>query len=153
MASTRNPWNRSSRCIFNFRLMLIFLLLSVIHLVEAWLEETVIELKNPHISTYSILNKREHFRSAILAGMWLFSAMAAAYHVHALWLMPALLVNRRIFFDYPLIIIRDRPRYKYEGNDWWTVNFFKRVFTTNGRLVELALELVITGGCIYKFLS
>lgn len=131
--------------------MLILLLLTVIHLVEAWLEDVVIELKNPHIPEYSVLNRREHFRSAVLAGLWLFSAMASAYQVHTLWLMPALIVNRRIFFDYALIIFRDRPRHKYEGNDWWTVNFFKRIFTTHGRLIELAFELAITAGCIiYK---
>lgn len=132
--------------------MIILLVLSVVHLLEAWLEEVVIELKNPHIPEYSVLNKREHFRSAVLAGSWLFAASAAAYHLQEYWIMPALFVNRRIFFDYPLIIFRDRPRHRYEGDDWWTRNFFKRVFSTNGRLIELSFELVITAGSIYMSL-
>lgn len=133
--------------------MIVLLIISIIHLLEAWLEQVVISLKNPYVPEYSVWNRREHFRSAVLAGTWLFSAIAVAlYYQHNYWILPALIVNRRIFFDYLLIIFRDRPRRQYEGNDWWTVNIFRRIFGTNGRMIELGLCIGVTIFSIFKSL-
>ncbi len=130
--------------------MITWIFLTVIHILESWLEDVVIELKNPHIPEYAVVNRREHFRSAVLAAAWLTAALYAALFNEQYWIVAALIVNRRLFFDYPLILFRDRPRNKYEGNDWWTVHVFRPVFGTNGRLKELAAELGITIFCLYK---
>lgn len=124
--------------------MIILLYLSVIHLLEAWLEKVVIDLKNPYISDYALKNRQEHFRSAVLAAAWSFAAISALVHYEqAYWLIPAVVVNRRMFFDYPLIIFRDRPRRLYEGNDWWVKRFIW-VFRERGRLKELFAETILT---------
>jgi hypothetical protein len=129
------------------------IILSVIHLLEAWLEEVVINLKNPYTSVYSNLNHQEHFRSGVLAGAWLFSAVYASCFHSDFWILPGLIVNRRIFFDYGLILFRRRPHNKYEGNDWWVMNFFIPIFGRLGRLYELGITLLVMAGSIYLTLK
>lgn len=132
--------------------MIVFAFLSVIHLLEAWLEVPVIGMKDAGLNNYSALNKQEHFRSAVLAASW----MAAAFTVVIMftkeyWILPALFVNRRVFFDYPLILFRQRPRNKYEGNDWW-VNKFRWLFR-GSRIAELVTTLAISIFCIVQIIK
>jgi hypothetical protein len=128
-------------------------ILSVIHLLEAWLEQVVIGLKNPTLSIYNRLNHQEHFRSAVLAGCWLGAAAYVCCYNSEYWILAGLIVNRRIFFDYGLIIFRHRPGNKYEGNDWWVMNIFIPLFGRTGRLKELVLTLLITITSIYLTLK
>jgi len=124
--------------------VIALILLSFIHVLEAWLEEMVIFLKNPTIKDYDKANHKEHFRSAVFSAT--LSAIAITYvivHTTDYWLIPELVINRRIFFDYTDILIRKRPRFLYEGNDWWK-GFFVKIFGKKGRTKELLLELAIT---------
>jgi hypothetical protein len=131
----------------------VLIILSVVHLLEAWLEEVVIDLKNPNLSIYNKLNHEEHFRSGILAAGWLTIAIYASCFNSDFWIIPGLMVNRRVFFDYGLIIFRDRPGNKYEGNDWWVMNIFIPIFGRLGRIRELFLTLLITAASIYLTLK
>jgi hypothetical protein len=128
----------------------IFGLLSIIHLLEAKLECYVIGMKSPYISHYAEINHKEHLWSAVLAGAWLTPAVLAAFYFHAYWMLGPLVLSRRVFFDYGLILFMDYPRKEYTGNDWWVRKVFKPVFGKNGRLIELALELLTILFCIIK---
>lgn len=128
----------------------IFGLLSIIHLLEAKLECYVIKLKNDFVSHYSGLNHKEHLWSAVLAGAWLTPAVLAAFYFHAYWMLGPLVLSRRVFFDYGLILFMDYPRKEYTGNDWWVRKVFKPVFGKNGRQIELVLELLAVLFCIIK---
>lgn len=131
--------------------MIVLICLSIIHLLEAWLEVVVIDLKNASLTSYNRLNKAEHFRSAVLAGSWMLCAIAVVvFLTKEYWMIPALVVNRRNFFDFPLSIFRKRPLDKYEGNDWW-VKKFKFLFGGN-RVVEFIVTMAITIFCIVKTL-
>lgn len=129
--------------------IVIWVWLSVIHLVEAKLEGYVIALKNPYIPKYTSWNHKEHFWSAVLAATWFSFAASGAAYFHCYWLIPALLVNRRIFFDYGLILFEEWDRKSYTGNDWWKTKFFMPVFGKNGRQKELVLTVLITAASIY----
>jgi general stress protein CsbA len=131
----------------------VLIILSVIHLLEAWLEEVVIDLKNPNLPYYTSLNHQEHFRSSVLAVAWLIPAVYVACYNSNFWIIPGLVVNRRIFFDYGLILFRDRPGNKYEGNDWWVMNIFIPIFGRLGRIKELVLTALITAASIYLTLK
>jgi hypothetical protein len=134
--------------------MMVLIAISIIHLCEAWVERVVIDLKNPYIPAYSRLNHEEHFRSAVLAFIYMLCATGVViYYTHDMWLLPAIAINRRIFFDFGLIIFRDRPVGVYEGDDWWTKNVFIRIFGRKGRVIELLLELSVTAFCIVKTLT
>jgi hypothetical protein len=128
----------------------IFGLLSLIHILEARLEYFVIELKDTFVSHYSDINHKEHLWSAVLAGAWLTSAILAALYFHAYWMIGPLVLSRRVFFDYGLILFMDWPRKEYTGNDWWVRKFFKPIFGKDGRQIELVLELLIILFCIIK---
>lgn len=128
----------------------VWVILSLIHIQEARHEVQVIGLKNPYHKDYDIRDAREHRESAILAAMWLFCAcLVAVYFQNNWWILPALIVNRRIFFDFMLIILMDWDFKKYTGRDWW-MKRFKYVFGANGRLKELISELAITAASIIK---
>jgi hypothetical protein len=127
--------------------MIALILYSVIHLLEAWLEQVVIDMKNGTSLNYDRLNHTEHFRSALLSVAWFTCFLSAIVALQFYWLIPAFVVNRRIFFDYTLIIFRHRPAHKYEGDDWWVKRIVK-VFGKNGRVKELLVELLITAVCI-----
>jgi len=129
--------------------MIVFAFLSLIHLLEAWLEVPVIAVKNTKLVNYAAFNKQEHFRSAVLASSWLAAAFAVVIvYTKEYCMLPALFVNRRMFFDYPLILLRNRPKNKYEGNDWW-VNKFRWLFR-GSRIAELVTTLLIAAACILK---
>jgi|GEM_PF-5431054 len=130
----------------------ILAILSIIHLLECWNEVRVIALKNPYLPDYDERNRKEHFSSAVLASAWLAVFIYFSFDRYgndAWWILPALVVNRRIFFDYALIIWMDWSYYKYQGNGWWD-RMFKSVFGTNGRVKELGVELCITVFSIIK---
>jgi hypothetical protein len=127
-----------------------FGILSITHLIEARLECFVIGMKNPYISDYSYMNHKEHLWSAVLAGAWLCPNILAALYFHSFWLIPAMLINRRIFFDYSLTLLLKWDTKRYTGNDWWKEKFFVPVFGKNGRQIELAVEIVVTIFCIIK---
>lgn len=127
---------------------IILTTLSLIFLAEAWLEQAVIDLKNPYIHQYSTLNQREHFRSAVLAVM-----ITVPFYEVAVWqglygLCPAIFVNRRLFFDLPLKILRGRTWYRYEG-DGAVDTFCRRLFGVNGAWKEMLLHMLVTLLSIY----
>lgn len=128
----------------------VFGLLSIIHLCEAKLETFVIGLKNPYMPKYSYLNRKEHLWSAVLAGAWLACAILATLYFKCYWIIPALILNRRIFFDYGLIVFEDWDREEYGGNDWWVQKVFIPIFGINGRKKELIIELLIVIASIIK---
>jgi len=133
--------------------LLLFAGYSVFHILEAWLEQVVIDLKNPSLTNYHELNRKEHLRSAIYAtyvALLIWTVPLSLWHC---WpLLPAIVLNRRIFFDYALILFRQRPNPAlYEGDDWW-VHRFKAIFGPKGRNKELAVTLVITIASIIWFL-
>lgn len=136
-----------------FIVFFIFIGYTLIMIVEAWLEAIVIALKNDTISNYAELNKKEHFRSAVYAALVTAVIWIPTFLTYNCWqLLPAVLVNRRIFFDYLLILFRKRPNPSlYEGNDWW-VQRFKAIFGPKGRDRELVVELAITLGSIVWFI-
>jgi hypothetical protein len=126
--------------------------ISLLFLVEAWLEEVVIELKHGAVQNYARLNRQEHFRSSVFAAILILSASVTAFFWEQdPWSLPAIVVARRIWFDYALIIFRDRPRNRYEGNDWWGLRLAV-LFGKKGRIRELAVTIALTIFCIYKSL-
>lgn len=132
--------------------MISLAIISLLFLVEAWLEVVVIELKNGATPNYARLNRQEHFRSGVFAAILILSASVTAYYWELQpWSLPAIAVSRRNWFDYPLILWRDRPRNLYEGNDWWAKKLTP-IFGRKGRIRELAVTVAITLFCIYKSL-
>lgn len=131
--------------------ILIFVTYSLTNLCEAWLEEIVIDLKNTQLPFYNPLNRKEHSRSLILAVLIMAPYMAVALYLKQYWLIPAILFNRRIFFDFPLALFRGRPAALYEGNDT-TGRILAGIFGKRGRIRELALTLVITLGSLFMSL-
>ena len=127
--------------------MIALLTISLWFTVEAWLEVPVIALKNGAHPDYVKLNKQEHFRSAVLAALTIAGALIYPIITGQWFIIPAVIINRRIFFDWALIVRRDRPRHKYEGDDWWA-NFFRRIFGANGRFKEHVAEIVWSVACI-----
>lgn len=131
--------------------MAILFFLCMIYVLEAWLEVPVIELKNINHPDYTRLNKQEHFRSAVWAGVVMISAAALLCFYNDYWLIPAAFLARRIWFDYLLILLRRRPKKLYEGNDWWN-NKLSALFGKNGRQRELILEVLVFKTCILMHL-
>lgn len=119
---------------------------TVIFLAEAWLEVIVLQLKyNPPIR----LDQQEHFRSGVLACLVLSPFVACACLNGLYWLLPALLVNRRMVFDPALKLLRKpcRRLYKYEGTGPVDA-FCTKIFGRNGAGIEISLELAATAGCL-----
>lgn len=132
--------------------MISLAVISLLFLAEAWLEDVVIELKNGATPNYARLNRQEHFRSSVFAAILILSASVTAFFWEVdPWTLLAIPVSRRIWFDYSLIIFRDRPRNLYEGDDWWGKRL-AAVFGRKGRIRELAVTVAITLFCIYKTL-
>jgi hypothetical protein len=128
--------------------LLIILLYSAICLAEAWLEEVVIELKDPYHSNYDVLNNIEHTRSLIYAMLVAVPFLLIAWHYHYYWLLPAIVVNRRMCFDFPLKHFRNKPIKLIEGTGPFD-SFFRMIYGTNGGWLEFITHIVITGLSIY----
>lgn len=125
-------------------------MISLLFLVEAWLEEVVIELKHGAVQNYARLNRQEHFRSSVFAAILILSASVTVFFWEQdPWALPAIVVSRRIWFDYALILFRDRPRNRYEGNDWWGMRLAE-LFGKKGRIRELAFTAAVTAFSFYK---
>jgi len=123
--------------------MIYLILLCLIFVAEAYLEKIVIDLKNGSLSDYIKLNKQEHFRSAIYSALVILSFCLFFYHLHFYFLIVNAIIARRIFFDYVLILVRNRPnKGVYEGTDTW-VKIFSTIFGKRGRNIELLVSLAI----------
>lgn len=135
-----------------FLILLFQAMHSITNLVEAWLERVVIDLKNDSLSNYRRLNAQEHTRSFIYS-----SAVASPYVIAALflglyWIIPPLLINRRMVFDPSLKLFRGRKLARYEGNGP-VDNFCKSIFGRNGAHWEVLVELAITVACTWYQLA
>jgi hypothetical protein len=122
--------------------LLIFLLYSAICTAEAWLEVIVIELKDPRLADYSELNRKEHLRSLVYAVLVAAPFLLVTWYYHFYWLIPAIIVNRRIFFDFFLKHLRDRPKFLIEGKGPFD-SFFRMIYGQRGGWYELITEAVI----------
>lgn len=127
--------------------MIILCLYIISCLLEAWNEVAVIDLKNPDLPRYQVLNHQEHFRSGVWAAYLMGMAVMAAILCYDYWIVAAIFVSRRAFFDYALALWRSRPTSIYEGNDWWE-NVFVNVFGKRGRKKELLVECLIIATAI-----
>jgi hypothetical protein len=111
------------------------------------LESIIIKLKNPNLTDYSSLNRQEHRWSAI----YYLAVVALATGISILttgltWeILPfafTLLINRRIFFEYSLKIMRGRPIEKIEGDQPLDI-LVRKVLGKNGGWKELFLLLLL----------
>lgn len=121
---------------------LIFLY-PLINLAEAWLEVIVIELKDPRLNNYSDLNRKEHSRSLALAILMAipFLFIAAVFQLY--WILPALVINRRLLFDQPLKALRKKRIRDIEGKGPFD-SFFRMIYGPRGGWYELITEVIIT---------
>lgn len=99
----------------------LFIIISMIaysgaNVLEAWLETTVIALKDPKLKSYTKLNEEEHARSLMFAAAILAALLPLYIATGALWCIPALIVNRRLFFEFSLKKMRHRRMWLYEGS-------------------------------------
>ena len=122
---------------------IILFLYSATNIAEAWLEQVVIELKDPRLKNYHDLNQKEHNRSLVFAVLVAIPFVLIACYYSLYWMLPAIAVNRRIFFDFFLKLFRKRPTWKIEGKGPFD-NFFKKIYGEKGGWYELATEVVIT---------
>ncbi len=114
-------------------------------IAEAWLEVVVIALKDASLSEYKALNRIEHFRSGVYSFTVAFPYILASVYLGYYWYIPAILINRRLFFDPALKLLRS-PRRRlslYEG-DGPIDNFFAGIFGRNGAKWEILLEALAT---------
>jgi hypothetical protein len=119
--------------------ILIQVVVFILCLIEAWLEETVIALKNPSHPQYIKLNKKEHQLSALY---WL--VMVCIYVLLSVdrisawyWLVVVLVISRRTYFEYALKLFRKGKRVKdIEGDQFWDT-LSRRIFGKKGGYWEL----------------
>lgn len=122
---------------------LLLIIPTIIFFLEAYLEVIVIALKNGSLSNYDSLNRKEHVRSAMFAAGILSPFVLTAIFFHFYWLIPAILINRRLVFDPMLKIMRKRTMRKYEGTGP-VDQAFSRIFGIEGALWEIVCEFVLT---------
>lgn len=126
---------------YALKIQLGFALLGI---AEAWLEVVVIALKNPSLLNYNTLNRREHQRSAVywLAMVAVFISVAPTWQTD-IYLVPALIFNRRVFFEYALKIFRPGKRMQnIEGNMFWD-NLSRSLLGKRGGYYELAICIAV----------
>lgn len=115
--------------------------ISLLGIVEAWLEKIVILLKNPSLMNYAKLNKKEHELSGLywFAQVMLYVAISWG-EVHYWYLLIIVLVfNRRVFFEYSLKLFRSGKRFSdIEGDQFWD-RLSRGVFGKTGGYWELAV--------------
>lgn len=124
-------------------LAFIHLFFIVINWIEAKLETYVIAMKNPALPNYAALNRLEHRWSGIYyAGICMLalgvSALAMGLTCKIIPAAFSLMVNRRIFFDYSLKIMRKRPIKAIEG-DQPLDTVIRKFLGANGGYLELVL--------------
>lgn len=130
--------------------MITLIVISLLFLCEAWLEVVVIDLKDGNHNSYSKLNRQEHFRSAVFACMLIVCGCVTAFFWEQdPWSLPAIVASRRIWFDFPLALFRNRNPRLYEGYDWWA-DLFRKIFGQRGRVRELVATIAVTLFCIIK---
>lgn len=134
-------------------LAFIHLFFIVLNPIEAKLETYVIAMKNPALPNYTALNRLEHRWSGIYyAGLCVLALGVSALVLGITWkVLPAafsLLVNRRIFFDYSLKIMRKRPIKNIEG-DQPLDTFVRKVLGSKGGYVELVLLFIALIGTYF----
>lgn len=123
--------------------MITLLAICILFYIEAWLEEVVIKLKDSSLPNYAELNKEEHKRSLVFSSFLVVCCVALLIVYQQYYLIVPALISRRIFFDYSLIVLRDRPRDLYEGNGGVDA-IFSNIFGKNGRKKELITEIAVS---------
>jgi hypothetical protein len=134
-------------------LYLVLITYSIVNVIEARLERTVIALKNPSLTNYSQLNRDEHRWSGFYYGGVCMIGVLVGYLLFGFtWkLLPVmflLLVNRRIFFEFTLKRFRNRKLRDIEGDQPLDV-FVRGVFGKQGGLKELFLLVILSIALIY----
>lgn len=134
-------------------LAFIHLFFIVINPIEAKLETYVIAMKNPDLPNYATLNRLEHRWSAIYyAGICVLALGVSILAMGLTWkVLPgafSLLVNRRIFFEYSLKIMRKRPIKAIEG-DQPLDKAVRKILGSNGGYMELVLLVAILVGSYF----
>ncbi len=112
---------------------------AVLFFLEAFLEKVIIGLKNPNLSNYKELNKKEHVLSFVWAG---FLILGVAYLQKSFLFVPSIILSRRIFFDYSLKLLRNRGLKAIEG-DGEIDELMKRIFGKEGGIKELIVVVVL----------
>src|SRR5690349_19051262 len=133
----------------------IQLSVAVICIIEAWLEEVVIKLKNPSLPNYAELNKQEHFRSAVWFTFLILGCCYIAGFLATLWVIPVCFIIRRLFFSYSLKLFRKNKKLKIIEGNQFTDNLARKIFGQNGGYFEIATCLLIIIGLnlLVKFIS
>lgn len=134
-------------------LYLVLMIYSIVNVIEARLEKTVIALKNPSLTNYTQLNRDEHRWSGFYYGAVCMLGALVSYLVYGFtWkMLPVvflLLANRRIFFDFSLKIFRDRKLRDIEGDQPLDI-FVRGVLGKQGGVKELFLLVIVSIALIY----
>lgn len=134
-------------------LYLVLMIYSIVNVIEARLEKTVIALKNPSLTNYTQLNRDEHRWSGYYYGAVCLLGGLVSYLVYGFtWkMLPVvflLLINRRMFFDFSLKVFRDRKLRDIEGDQPLDV-FVRGVLGKQGGLRELFLLVTLSITLIY----
>lgn len=114
----------------------------IICILEAWLEQVIIWLKNTKLANYMRYDKVEHRRSAMfmLSIATAFSLMPHLYEgrniFNSVYLFISLLFIRRLFFDYSLKIFRGKRLFTIEGNGL-VDRTLKGIFGVKGGWIEV----------------
>lgn len=127
---------------------LILIGMAILCIVEAYLEDVVIQLKNPGLINYNQLNKREHQLSGLYwMALCLFLVIIFIPLKKWYFFVPLLLIIRRIFFEFTLKLLRYKRFQDIEGDQFWdTVS--RTIFGAKGGWIEL-MALLVTGTLLY----
>jgi hypothetical protein len=134
-------------------LYLVLLTYSIVNVIEARLERTVIALKNPSLTNYTQLNRDEHrwsgfyYASVCMIGC-LVSYLLFGFNWKLFAVVILLLINRRIFFEFTLKRFRHRKLRDIEGDQPLDV-FVRGVLGKQGGLKELFLLVTLSIAIIY----
>jgi hypothetical protein len=134
-------------------LYLVLITYSIVNVIEARLERTVIALKNPSLTNYSQLNRDEHTWSGYYYGGVCMIGCLVAYLLFGFnWKIVSvvflLLINRRIFFEFTLKLFRSRKLRDIEGDQPLDI-FVRGVLGKYGGLKELFLLVTLSIALIY----
>lgn len=117
-------------------------------LVEAVAEYNQIKTKSPSLPNYKIYDKREHTWSLIK----FFAVLVLPVFLNTDYykLLPSLIFDRRLVFDYFLKVFRKRPFKKIEGTLFFD-NFSRNIFGANGGYLELIAVSIIKTLSLFLF--